>query len=250
VYFLVITKDEHLLLNKFLEELGGLIQVKNKVVNEYRAVKGTSLRRPILAICSIDLTDENFSTIELMYFPNDWKWGEPSELMRGRIFLQKLLLRNPLPSVTKPPFFGGMGVLIFQGNVETGAPAGFMKSNVASYRFKALGGNKDNKLIESRINSDFALLDSLNKEFRTGKGRPLPDVKINGTIIPFGGFDIFDIDGQKEKVADNDFWKIDDPDTPRKTVRRLDALRKLAVYLQKTEYMPPPPPPPPPPPTF
>jgi hypothetical protein len=243
-----ITKDEHLLLNRFLEELGGFIQVKNKVINEYRAVKGTSLRRPTLAICSIDLTDENFSTIELIYFLNDWKWGESSEFLRGRLFLQKLLLRNPLPSITKPPFFGGMGVLTFQGNVEIEETTGFMKSKVVGYRFKALGSNKDNKLIESRINSDFGLLDSLNKEFMTGRGRPLPDVKIDGTIIPFGGFDIFDIDGQKEKVADTDFWKIDDPDAPRKTVRRLDALRKLAVYLQKLEYMPPPPPPPPPPP--
>ena len=54
-------------------------------------------------------------------------------------------------------------------------------------------------------------------------------------MFSFGGFNIFDVDGQKEKVAETDFWKINDPATPEKLVRRLNVLRNLAVHLRQPD---------------
>ncbi len=227
----MIKGKEYLMLHKFLDDLGNVLPMETRIFNEYRAEKGTSLRRPVFGECSLTLADEQFSSITLRYFPEDWKWGEPHKIMRERIYLNSVSLRNPLPQLSKK----GYNLL---GNVEIKEKIGFRKSRIVGYLFRAV--KKENKSLEERLNSDQALLKALNDEFSTGKGRPLPDVGVGGKIYPLGGFDIFNIDRQREKVSDTDFWKINDPDTPKRLISRLNALRKLAKYLMESEVATPP----------
>jgi hypothetical protein len=233
------TGKESLTVQKFLDNLGNVLPIHSRVFDVLKAQKSTSLVQPELSKCSINLSDAHFGSIELTYFPEDWKWGEPHKIMMGSLFLEKVTLRNPLLNLTKPgPSYGSGIGLHLQGNVEITDRAGFMKSRIVGYQFRAV--KKENGWLAERINYDRVLLDSLNREFSTGKSRPLPSIGAGGTIIPFGGFDIFDIDGQKEKVVETDFWKISEPTTPEKLVRRLNVLRNLANYLREPGSAPPP----------
>jgi hypothetical protein len=216
-----------------LEGFKKILPIEDCKVKELRAMKTYSLRQPVYAACLVSLKDEQFSNFALRYFPEDWKWGEPHKLLRGKMFLSELTIKNPLPSLTKAPFFGGAGIYTIQGNEEVKVKTGFMSSRITGYRFRSLGRNKENKLIVEKINLDQNLLNILNSEFSTGKGRPLPDFRyVDATILPLGGFDIFDIDGQKEKISDADFWKPDDPNTVKRIFHRIEILRSLAIYLQ------------------
>jgi hypothetical protein len=164
----------------------------------------------------------------------DWQWGEPPEFLRGRVFLNRLIVRDPLPTLVKPPFWGGTGILTIEGNEEVKVKTGFRKSRFVDYRFKAPGRYKENKTLVERINSDPKLMEALKKEFLIAKGRPLPHFNhAKSSLLPLGGFDIFDIENEKEKMYDSDFWKVDDPETVNKVVNRIEVLRCLAIYLQK-----------------
>jgi len=229
---------ESLTLQKFLDDLDRVLPIQNRVFNPLKAIKGTSLSQPELSMCSLNLSDSHFSSIGLSFYPEDWKWGEPHKIMMGSLFLRTVTVRNPLLDLTKSgPGFGSNIGVHFLGDIEIRESAGFMKSKVVGYQFRAT--KKENRWLAEKINSDSALLDSLKREFSTGKGRPLPSISVGGTICPFGGFDVFDVDGQKEKVAETDFWKISDPATPEKLVRRLNVLRNLASHLRQPGPAPP-----------
>lgn len=164
----------------------------------------------------------------------DWQWGEPPEFLRGRVFLNRLIVSNPLPTLVKPPFFGGTGILTIEGNEEVKVRTGFMKSRFVDYRFKAPGRYEENKTLVERINSDPDLMEALKKEFAITKGRSLPHFRWdNSSLLPLGGFNIFDVYNEKEKMDDSDFWKVDDPETVNKIINRIEVLRRLAIYLQK-----------------
>lgn len=122
--------------------------------------------------------------------------------MQGRIFLSGLTLRNILTNLSKG-WHGEGGLYYLVGNREIKEKTGFRKSRITGYQFKA--PKKENRWLETKINSDQAPLYALNKGFSTGKGRPLPYVDTNGVIKLLGGFDIFHVDQQEEKFADTDF---------------------------------------------
>ena len=231
---MTITKREHQKLNKLLEDIENVLSVKEVTVDEKRVEKGLSFHRPIIADCLIAIEDGQFSGLELRYFPLDWKWGEPPEFLRGRVFLNRLFVSNPLPTLVKPPFRGGTGILTIEGNEEVKVRTGFMKSRFVDYRFKAPGRYEENKTLVERINSDPDLMKALKKEFSIAEGRPLPHFKwADSSLLPLGEFDIFDIENEKEKMGDSDFWKVDDPETVNKVVNRMEVLRRLPIYLQK-----------------
>jgi hypothetical protein len=232
VTILGIKGKESITVHKFLEDLGNVLRAENRMYDWLRAEKGTSLRRPELGKCTLNLLDEQFSSVELTYFSEDWSWGEPHESMRGTVFLSKVILRNPVKTSAKGGAFGLLG------DYPVKEKTGFMKTSTVGYQFRP--SQSDSVWLAERINSDRGLLDALNKEFSTGKGRPLPKVGNVSGIEPFGGFDVFDVDGHKEKVAATDFWKIKAPDTAMKLVQRLNVLRRLAVYLQGPGAAPPP----------
>ena len=214
-----ITKKEHEKLNILMEEIKRNLSVEDSEIKELQAQKTYSLRQPVFAACVVKLIDQQFGSFTFRYFPEDWKWGEPHKLLQGKIFLGELTVKNSLPSLTKAPFFGGAGLYTIQGNEPIKVKTGFLSSEIRGFKFKSLGRNKENQAIVENINMDQNLLDSLNKEFSTIKGRPLPDFRhVDTAILPLGGFDIFDIDGQKEKISDDNFWKPDDSDTIRKII--------------------------------
>lgn len=230
---MAITKDEHQKLNILLEEIKKNLAVVNTEIKELQAEKSYSFRRPIFAGCIVKLQDQLFSGFAFNYFPQDWKWGEPHKLLQGKIFLGQLTVNNALPSLIKAPFFGGAGLFTIQGNEEVKIKSGFLSSKIIGFRFKSLGRNKENLAIVEKINNDKNLLDNLNKEFSTVKGRPLPDFRyVDSAILPLGGFDIFDIDGQKEKISDDNFWRPEDPETVKRIIKRIEALRPFALYIQ------------------
>ena len=223
---------ESLAAQKFLDDLDRVLPVQNRVFNPMKAIKGTSLTQPELSMCSVNLLDQHFSSVMLSFYPEDWKWGEPSEIMKGSLFLRAATIRNPLMNLTKQGkgYGSNIGVHIL-GDVEIKESTGLMKSRIVGHQFRAIV--KESRWLAEKMNADLALLDSMRKEFKTGKGRSLPSISTGGTIAPFGGFDIFDVDGQKEKVAETDFWKINDPTTQGKLVNRLNVLRNLAKHLQQ-----------------
>lgn len=230
---MTITKKEHQKLDSLVEEIKKNLPVEDSEVKELKAQSAYSFRQPVFAACVVKLEDQQFSSFTFRYFPEDWKWGEPHKLLQGRIFLGELKVNDPLPSLSKAPFFGGAGIFTIQGNEPIKVKTGFLSSEIKSFKFKSLGRNKDNQAIVEKINSDKSLLDSLNEEFSTVKGRPLPDFRyLDCAILPLGGFDIFDIDGQKEKVSDDNFWRVDDPGTTKKIVHRIEVLRKFALHIQ------------------
>jgi hypothetical protein len=230
---MAITKEEHQKLNILLEEIKKNLPVEDSEIKELKAQKSYSFRQPVFAACVIKLQDPQFSSFTYRYFPEDWKWGEPHKLLQGKIFLGELTIVNALSSLKKAPFFGGAGLFTIQGNEEVKIKSGFLSSKIVGFKFKSLGRNKDNQAIVEKINNDKNLLDNLNKEFSTIKGRPLPDFRyIDSAILPLGGFDIFDIDGQKEKISDDNFWRPEDPKTIKRIIQRIEVLRPFVSYIQ------------------
>ena len=230
--FLGFKGKESLAVQRFLDELDNVLPIQNRVFNPMKAMKGTSLTQPELSMCSLNLSDEHFSSIGLSFYPEDWKWGEPHKIIAGSLFLRTVTVRNPLKELTKQGKGSGTHIgAHLLGDVGIKESAGFMKSKIVGYQFRA--ATKESRWLSDKINSDLVLLDSLKREFSTGKGRLLPSISAGGIIVPLGGFDIFNVDGQKEKVAETDFWKVIDPTTPEKLVNRLNALRDLARHLQQ-----------------
>jgi hypothetical protein len=229
-----IRKKEMDSIIKFLEELVNLLPIKKKEINEFKAQKGMSLKQPTLGVCSIKLNDNIISDFELRYFPSNWNWGKKQDFLRKRIYLQEITLKNPISSLTKAPFFAGAGIYSIQGNEEIKEKKGFRKTEIVGYKFKSLGKNKENKKIAEMLNSDKTLIQTLNQEFSISKGRPLPDISIKGKIIPFGGFNIFNLDDESEKITEQDFWKVEDPNITTRLVQRFEALKRLAEALTQS----------------
>jgi len=210
-----------------------VLSITKVTVDEKRVEKGLSFHRPIIVDCTLEIDDDQFSGLELRYFPLDWQWGDPPDFLRGHVFLNRLVVRDPLPTLVKPPFFGGTGTLTIEGNDEVRVKTGFRKSRFVDYRFKAPGRHDENKTLVERMNADSALLEALKREFALAQGRPLPNFGwSNRSLFPLGGFDVFDIDNEQAKIDAVNFWKVDDPETVSKIVNRIEVLRRLAVYLQ------------------
>ena len=226
-----IPKKEMDSLTLFLEEIDHILPVTNREINELKAQKGLNLKQPTLGVCTINLSDEIISDLELRYFPSDWNWGAKQNFLRNRIYLQDLTMKKPISSLTKPPFFGGMGVNSIEGNEEIKVSKGFRKHEIIGYKFKSQGRNKDNKKIVQVLNADEDLIQALNQEFSISYGRPLPDLSIEGKIRPYGGLDVFNLDDEIEKISEHDFWEVKDPNSANRLFNRYNVIRKLAKAL-------------------
>jgi hypothetical protein len=228
---------------RVLEDLKTTLPVITASLNEYQITKSYAWSRPTFGQCDLTLQDPQFTGMRLYYFPQDWKWGQPLELLQSHFWLGRVVVKDPLPCVTKAPYFGGMGIYTILGDDAITERVGLRKTRLIGYRFKAEGRDKTRKALVARINTDSIVLNRLYEEFACGEGRPLPAFDHSEkALIPFGSLDLAYLEQHRAKLTARDLWALDDSTISSRLTQRLEALRPLAIYLQGHTPMQTPPP--------